>query len=353
MDETTALERRPKHEVAKLSTEMKTLIRDTWFKGASEQELRLAYAMCERLRLDPFARQIHFIKIWDSDLRREVMQPVVAIQGVRAIAEETGLYRGLTDAQWCGTDGQWVDVWLDTEPPAAARIGVKREGFAEPVNAVARFESYCRRNRNGELGATWKKMPDHMISKCAEALAFRKAFPGRLSGVYTNDEMDHMVVDGGELSDVKSLPDGKSSFGFKRRQDEEKKVNFAQEEANLRQLIASIDAAQTEDELNKCTVNGDLDPEGRAYAATRWKARREEIRKAQGEASEKGTERNKQDESPKESTAKQPAEEPVQTDFASQPDPWVKRMAEDREKAEQQTAKETNGKKEKDGSKKR
>jgi hypothetical protein len=59
-----------------------------------------------------------------------------------------------------------------------------RKGFTEVLWAVAKFESY---NANSPI---WKKMPDLMIAKCAEALALRKAFPNDLSGIYTAEEME-------------------------------------------------------------------------------------------------------------------------------------------------------------------
>jgi phage recombination protein Bet len=169
--------------------EQTQLISTTIAPGCSNDELRLFAYACQRTGLDPFSRQIYAIRRRQKQSDGSyghVMTIQAGIDGLRSIAERTGQLDG-SMTYWCGADGQWQDVWLDSKPPAAAKTILHRKGASHPFVGVARFADY-----NAGQGL-WSKMPAAMIAKCSEALALRKAFPADLSGVYSTDEMDQAV----------------------------------------------------------------------------------------------------------------------------------------------------------------
>src|SRR6266487_4241434 len=166
------------------SNDQLALVRATVAKGTTPEQFKLFIEVCKHYSLNPFARQIYAV------VRGGQMTIQTSIDGYRLLAERSGKYAGQIGPEWCGPDGQWVDVWLKDEPPAAARIGVLRKDFEKPTWGIAKYKSYVQPS-----GPLWAKMPDVMLAKCAESLALRKAFPAEMAGIYTKEEMDQADVE--------------------------------------------------------------------------------------------------------------------------------------------------------------
>lgn len=157
----------------------------------TKPELQAFLHECQRRRLDPFAKQIYLIGRWDPDRQRKVYRSQTSIDGFRLVArraaDEAHEKIEYEDTIWYDADGRKHEVWISPAPPAACKFVVLRDGKRFP--AVARFDSYAVRKKNGELTRQWQIRGDGQIEKCAEALALRKAFPEDLGGLYTDDEM--------------------------------------------------------------------------------------------------------------------------------------------------------------------
>jgi phage recombination protein Bet len=151
---------------------------------ATVDELKLFLYQAQRTGLDALSRQIYCI-------HRNVKTPTgwtkkmtiqTSIDGFRVIAERSGNYGGQSEPIFTEVDGKLV----------SCKVSVFRfhnDVRYEAAVAVAYWEEYCQRNNEGKPMGLWAKMPHTMLSKVAEALALRKAYPQDLSGLYTGDEM--------------------------------------------------------------------------------------------------------------------------------------------------------------------
>lgn len=142
--------------------------------GLTQDDLRAYAAICRHTGFDPFQKQIY---AWKDKGRLTVH---IAINGWRARAASTGLYRGRIGPQWCGPDGQWRDVWLDDKkPPVAARCGIRRADAPDPVWAVVKYSEFERTQaRMGAKNPTiWDEKPVHMLGIRSEYQALQAALP--------------------------------------------------------------------------------------------------------------------------------------------------------------------------------
>jgi phage recombination protein Bet len=165
-----------------LTQEQEQLIRRTITRNLSDDEHALFIEAAQRSGLDPFARHIYPLR------KKDGLVIEATIDGLRLSAERTGKYAGQLGPEWCGPDGVWRDIWICEEPPVAARVGILRCDFKEPVWGKAVFNEFFQE------GEFWRGMPVLMIAKCAEALAFRKAFPREFAGLYTPEEMSRSAA---------------------------------------------------------------------------------------------------------------------------------------------------------------
>lgn len=95
-------------QVQAWSREDVDLIKNTVARGATDNELKLFLTVAKRSGLDPFSKQIHFVKrrTWNAATNGyiEVGTIQTGIDGYRAIGEKTGTLAGIDDAVFDSED---------------------------------------------------------------------------------------------------------------------------------------------------------------------------------------------------------------------------------------------------------
>lgn len=188
-------------------------------EDAPQGDLDVFFHQAKRTGLDPFAKQIYMIgrktktggyrgepERWETKWTIQIGIDGFRLTGQR-LAEAQGLDRPVPSRQFCGHDGQWTEVWLGDGPPAAAKGIITIGGLRYEATVLFREYAQTRNTQDGGKALTgqWATKPATMLGKCAEAAAWRAAFPADFSGLYEAAEMDrHATVDG-EVVDTPAL----------------------------------------------------------------------------------------------------------------------------------------------------
>lgn len=176
----------------RFTTELFETMREQIAPEATPMELTYFAGVCNRLQLSPFADQILLIGRWDKRVRRKVHRHQITVTGRRTLASRSGRLTGIDGPVWCGpresrTGGElrWREVWDDdSQPPYCARVLVHVAGWVVPANGTTKWSEFAQTVGDGDdqrLAGLWAQMPSHMLGKCAESLALRRAFPDILT----------------------------------------------------------------------------------------------------------------------------------------------------------------------------
>lgn len=143
-------------------------IRETVAKDATSTELDMFLSICKATGLNPFKKEIWFIKTAQGP------QIMCGINGYLAVANSHEAF-----------DGMQTELLMKEGKMVGARAIVHRKDRKFPTIA----EAYLHEFQRGT--PIWQKMPRIMILKCAKALAIREAFVQELGGTYVQEELGH------------------------------------------------------------------------------------------------------------------------------------------------------------------
>lgn len=135
--------------------------------GATDAEFGMFTQFCQSTGLNPFKKEIWFIKAGGR------VQLMTGINGFLAIANSHPQYDGLE-----------IDIEVDQNGnPLKAVCKVYRKDRSRPSIGIALMKEFMKPT------PIWKQMPSVMLTKVAKSIALREAFPQELNGMYTQEEM--------------------------------------------------------------------------------------------------------------------------------------------------------------------
>lgn len=164
---------------------------------ASDDELAMLLAISRNQNMNPFMKEVYFVKYKDSPAqivvsrdfyrKRAMANPNFAgIEVGVIVQEEDGSIKNL-DGAFKTKNQELVGAW--------ARVHLKNHEI--PIYVAVSYDEYVqmkdvyennRKTGRKEPNAMWTAKPCTMLTKVAESQALRMAFPDEFSGTYGEEE---------------------------------------------------------------------------------------------------------------------------------------------------------------------
>lgn len=182
-------------------TEICKVLQTSLYPGAAMDSIKMVLGYCKAAGLDPMQKPVHIVPMWDSksNSMRDVIMPGINLY--RTQAARSGECAGVTEPEF-GEEITETIGGVTVVYPKWCRVTVKRRlPSGEIVEFTAKElwkENYAvkgGKEKSIAPNSMWMKRPSGQIAKCAQAQAFRMAFP-EMAGAYTAEEMEGKELGG-------------------------------------------------------------------------------------------------------------------------------------------------------------
>jgi phage recombination protein Bet len=183
------------NQPVRLNDHQVDLIKKLCAKDSTPEEFELFMTICKHSRLDPFKKQIYFVKFNTND--GPTMVIITGIDGYRSMAARDHKdFGGTSAAEFTWFQPERRTPIANKKIPETATVTAFRKGGVS-ATATVYWEEFAPADMTAKRSDFWRRMPTTMLEKCAEARALRKCYPS-LGNIWTQAEMDNRL---GDLTD--------------------------------------------------------------------------------------------------------------------------------------------------------
>jgi phage recombination protein Bet len=191
----------------RISENEKAMLMTNICKDLTEPEFNLFLKNSLHRGLDPFVGQIVPMVFNKRDPSKRRVTYVTTIDGYRSLASQSGKYEGVTDKKLLVSMRSNKDREDELIPHelfnpqkhelVSATVYGKRSDMPQQSKSTVLMSYYTHLMSENE---NWKRSPDRMLLKCAEAQLIRILFPHEMASFYTDEEVqaenlqDHTVI---------------------------------------------------------------------------------------------------------------------------------------------------------------